>query len=83
MSFYGLKEDAKSAIHDVELSNDIGHSKGGASSSILKGHDSPGGAAMHAKLSGETQMVGRLRQGIKTPKTRTDTLTRKYAASGS
>jgi hypothetical protein len=83
MSFYGLMEDAHAAIHKVELSNDIGHSKGGASSPIHAGSDTPGGAAMHAKPSGETQHVGRLRAGIKSPKTATDTLRRKYAASGS
>lgn len=81
MSFYGLISDAKAVIHEVEVSLNIGHSTGGATSPIHKGADTPGGAAMHAKNHNETQRVGRLRAGINKPKTRTDSLTRKYGAS--
>lgn len=81
MSFYGLISDAKAVIHEVEVSLNIGHSHGMATSPLHKGTEHPGGAAMHAKPAKETQHVGRLRAGIKTPKTRTDSLTRKYPES--
>jgi hypothetical protein len=80
MSFHGTKGEARGIIGEIELSNTHGS---GGTSPILHGASSPGGAANHAKPSGETQIVGRLRAGIKTPRTRTDSLTRKYAASGS
>lgn len=79
MSFFGSLSEARANIHDVERSTNIGHSVGKASSGMLRGHSTPGSENLPA---GETQQVGRLRKGIKTPKTRTDTLTRKYAASG-
>lgn len=78
MSYHGNLSDAREAIHSVESSHDIGHSKGKPSSKAGKGHTSPGPSNTPA---GETQHVGRLRQGVKTPKTRTGTLTRKYGAS--
>lgn len=78
MSFYGTLEDAKAAIHSVESSEDVGHAKGKGSSKLLHGESHPG---VHNKPAGEEQRVGRLRSGIKSPKTRTGKLTRKYAAS--
>lgn len=80
MSFCGSKADAKACIADVELSENTRTSSG--TSPVRDGASSPGGAANSAKPAGETQIVGRLRAGIKTPKTRTDSLTRKYASSG-
>lgn len=80
MSFLGSKGEARSIISEIELSPTTGAS---GTSPILRGASSPGGAANSAKPAGETQQVGRLRAGIKTPRTRTDSLTRKYAASGS
>lgn len=82
MSFLGSISDARAIIHEVEVSNDVGHSKGGATSPILNGASGPGGAASGTTPAGEVQHVGRLRKGFKTPRTRTDKLTRKYAASG-
>lgn len=81
MSFLGSLSEARGNIHEVEVSNDVGHSKGGASSPILNGASGPGGAASGTTPAGETQIVGRLRKGIKTPRTRTDSLTRLYAAT--
>lgn len=78
MSFHGTMSDAKGNIASVELSENTRTSSG--TSPILKGASSPGGAASKAKPAGETLQVGRLRAGIKTPKTATDTLRRKYAA---
>ena len=80
MSFLGSKSEARAIIGEIELSPTTGAS---GTSPILSGSSSPGGAANKSKLAGETQIVGRLRAGIKTPRTRTDSLTRKYAASGS
>lgn len=68
----------KATIAAIEESENT-HSSSG--SKILAGHDTPGGAANVAKPHAETLMPGRLRAGIKTPRTRTDKLTRKYAAS--
>jgi len=79
MSFLGSKSEARSIISEIELSHTHGADN---TSPILKGASSPGGAANSAKPAGETQRVGRLRAGINTPRTRTDSLTRKYAASG-
>lgn len=80
MSFHGSKGDARAIISDIEVSDTHG---AGNTSPILRGASSPGGAASSRASvpAGETQQVGRLRKGIKTPKTRTDSLTRKYAAS--
>lgn len=78
MSYLGSKADVKACIAEIELSENT-HSNTG--SAILNGYSTPGGAAMKAKPSGETLMPGRLRAGIKKPRTRTDSLTRKYAAS--
>jgi hypothetical protein len=75
MSFARSMEEAKSCIASVELSANQ------ASSPIRDGASGPGGAASKAMPAGETLMPGRLRKGIKTPRTRTDTLTRKYGAS--
>lgn len=80
MSFLGSKSEARAIIGEIELSDTHG---AGNTSPILSGASTPGGAANKAKPSGETQQVGRLRAGIKTPRTRTDSLTRRYAASGS
>lgn len=83
MSFYGSHAEAKACIAEVEVSENT-HSSSG--SKILAGHNHPHageGNAYHDKPSGETLMPGRLRAGIKTPLTRTDTLTRKYASTGS
>lgn len=79
MSYSGSKSDARAAISDIELSATTGS---GNSSPIRDGASGPGGAASKTKPAGEVQQVGRLRAGIKTPRTRTDSLTRKYAASG-
>jgi len=78
MSYFGSHSDAKACIAGVELSENTRSNTGSA---ILAGYNTPGGAANVAKPSGETLMPGRLRAGIKKPKTRTDSLTRKYAAS--
>lgn len=79
MSFPGSLSDAKGNIASVELSENTRTSSG--TSPIYKGVDTPGGMANSAKPAHETQQVGRLRAGINKPKTRTDKLTRKYAAS--
>ncbi len=78
MSFLGSKSDARAIISEIELSENS-HSNTG--SAILNGYSTPGGAAMSAKPSNEVLQPGRLRAGIKKPRTRTDSLTRKYAAS--
>jgi hypothetical protein len=79
MSYLGSCADAVATIHAIEESENTHSSQG---SKILAGHDTPGGAAMGHKPSTETLMPGRLRAGIKKPMTRTDTLQRKYAATG-
>lgn len=79
MSYCGSKSDAVAAIASVELSEGTRSSSG--TSPIRDGASGPGGAASKAKPAGEVQVVGRLRAGIKTPRTRTDSLTRKLAAS--
>lgn len=79
MSFLGSKSEARAIIADIELSPTTG---AGGTSRIRDGVSTPGGAAAMAKPAHETQEVGRLRAGIKSPRTRTDSLTRKYAASG-
>ena len=79
MSFFGSFSEAKSIVHEIEVSNDVGHSKGKESSKIYSGHESPG---VENRLASETLQPGRLRAGIKTPKTRVDKLTRKYASTG-
>jgi hypothetical protein len=78
MSFLGSKGDARAIISEIEVSDTHG---AGNTSPILNGASGPGGAASKAKPAGETQVVGRLRAGINKPKTRTDTLTRLYAAT--
>lgn len=78
MSFSRSKEEAHAIIHSIEESPTTGH---GMTSQILRGHDTPGGAANVAKPAHETQQVGRLRAGIRTPKTRTDKLTRRYGSA--
>lgn len=78
MSYFGSRADVKATISEIELSENT-HSNTG--SAIRDGYSGPGGAASQAKPAGETLMPGRLRAGIKKPKTRTDSLTRKYAAS--
>lgn len=78
MSYFGSCADVKATISAIELSENT-HSNTG--SPILAGRSTPGGAADAAKPHSETLMPGRLRAGIKKPKTRTDSLTRKYAAS--
>jgi hypothetical protein len=80
MSYFGSKSQAYSDIASVELSE---NSRSNSGSAILAGHSGPGGAAAKTKAAGEVQVVGRLRAGINKPRTRTDSLTRKYAASGS
>lgn len=80
MSYLGSCADAVSTIHTIEESENTHSSMG---SKILSGSSTPGGAANSAKPAKETLMVGRLRAGIKTPITRTDSLTRKYASTGS
>ena len=78
MSFYGSHAEAVSIIHQIEESENT-HSSSG--SKILAGYDHPGGATSGTKPASETLMPGRLRAGIRTPKTRTDKLTRRYASS--
>ena len=77
MSYHGSCADAKAAIASVELSENTRSNSG---SKILAGSSTPGGAASN-KAAHETLQPGRLRAGIKTPRTRTDSLTRKYGAS--
>lgn len=79
MSFLGTKAQARADIASVQV--DTGSIGSGATSPILNGASSPGGAANGHVPSNETQQVGRLRKGIKTPKTRTGELTRLYAAT--
>lgn len=73
MSFYGTHSDAKAIVHEVEVSENT-HSNTG--SPILNGRTSPGGAADHAKPSGETMSQHRTKL-----RTRTDTLQRSYAST--
>jgi hypothetical protein len=80
MSFFGSHAEAKAVIAEIELSENTRSNTGSA---ILHGHSTPGGAANSAKPHAENLMPGRLRAGIKTPKTRTDTLTRHYGSTGS
>jgi hypothetical protein len=80
MSFSGTKAEARAIFTDIEHDSSLGSA---GTSPILHGASGPGGAASKAKPAGEVQQVGRLRAGINKPRTRTDTLTRKYAASGS
>jgi hypothetical protein len=80
MSYFGTLAENKATVAMIEESENT-HSNVG--SKILAGSDTPGGAASGTKPGAETQVVGRLRAGIKTPKTRTDSLTRKYASTGS
>lgn len=80
MSYLGSMSDAKAAIASVELSENTRTSSG--SSPVRDGSNGPGGAAV--QLAGGTAKewtVGRLRAGIKTPKTKHSGLVRKYAAS--
>lgn len=70
MSFAQSYAEAKSCINKVEVTPSI------STSPVREGSDSPGGAANGNKAN-TTHTVGRLRAGIKTPKTRTDKLTRK------
>lgn len=79
MSFAQPFSEARSIIRNIEQDESQGS---GNTSPILSGASTPGGAAEKAKPSGEVLQPGRLRAGIKTPRTRTDSLTRKYAASG-
>lgn len=78
MSFFGTHSEAVAHIQMVEESENTHSSMG---SKILKGYSHPGGATNGHVPATETLMPGRLRKGIKTPRTRTDSLTRKYAAS--
>lgn len=73
MSFYGSMSEAKSIIASVEESENT-HSSSG--SKILKGHSTPGGAANGHPPASETMSQKRTNL-----RTRTSTLTRKYAAS--
>jgi hypothetical protein len=79
MSFLGSHAEAKSVIAGIELSENTRSNTGSA---ILAGYNHPGGAAQSAKPSGETLMPGRLRAGIKKPRTSTDTLRRKLLGAG-
>lgn len=79
MSYFGnLLSAVKSEIASVEESENTHSARGSA---ILAGHDHPGGATNGIKPASETLDPGRLRAGIKKPRTSTDTLRRKYAAS--
>lgn len=80
MSFLGSKAEARAIIGEIEESPTVGH---GGTSPILRGASEPGGIANKAKPAHEVQQVGRLRAGINKPRTATDSLRRKYAASGS
>lgn len=79
MSFYGSHAEAKAIISEIECSENT-HSSSG--SKILEGYSHPGGATTGVKPASEVLMVGRLRAGINTPRTRTDKLERKYASTG-
>jgi len=75
MSYYGTCADVKATIAAIEESENT-HSNTG--SPILHGSSMPGGAANGKAPSGATMMPKRTKMH-----TRTDTLTRKYAATGS
>jgi hypothetical protein len=77
MSYPGLYDSVMKDIVNIEVSATHGHAN---TSPIRDGASTPGGAANLAKPAHETQMVGRLRAGIRTPRTRTDKLTRRYGA---
>jgi hypothetical protein len=80
MSYLGSCADVKREIAEIECSENT-HSSSG--SKIYAGHSHPGGATnMDDKAANEVLMTGRLRAGIKTPRTRTDKLERKYASTG-
>jgi hypothetical protein len=72
MSYLGTCSDAVATIHSIEESENT-HSSSG--STILHGHDSPGGAASSGASTpaGQNLMPGRLRAGIKTPRVRKGT----------
>lgn len=79
MSYFGNKlADVHAELANLEESENTRSARGSA---ILAGHDHPGGATTGTKPAVETLQPGRLRAGIKKPRTRTDTLTRKLAAS--
>lgn len=77
MGFYGSFNDAKNA-HGVEEGGPTGRNT--PTSPVRDGTSSPGGAA-NGTAANAVQMVGRLRHGINTPRTRTNELTRKYPQS--
>ena len=79
MSFCLSKEAAHACIESVELSENTRSSSG---SKIYAGYSHPGGATEGTKPAKEVLQPGRLRAGINKPLTRTDTLQRKYAATG-
>ncbi len=79
MSYLGSKSQARAEIADVQV--DTGSIGASPTSPTLHGAGSPGGAANGTTPAGEVQMVGRLRKGINKPRTRTDSLTRLYAAT--
>lgn len=76
MGYFGNMSDAKANIREVEVTDSSGLRS--ATSPVEAGSEHNGVENVPAK---ETLHVGRLRAGIKTPRTRTDKLTRKYAAS--
>lgn len=73
MSFMGSFSDAKGIIANIELSENTRSNSG---SKILMGHSSPGGAAEGHPPAHETMSLKRTKA-----RTRTESLTRRYAAS--
>ncbi len=73
MSFFGSHDEARSIVHKIEESTNVGHGKGAASSRIRDGHSEPGVSVknpMHELVPKRTSV-----------RPRTSKLTRKYAAS--
>ena len=80
MSYLGSVADVHSAIDAIEESE---NTRSNVGSAILHGYSSEQGGPKGEVPAKETLMVGRLRKGIKKPRTRTDTLTRHYGSTGS
>jgi hypothetical protein len=80
MSYMGTKHDVQACIAEIEESENTHSNRGSA---ILHGYSTEQGGPKNEVPAKETLHVGRLRKGIKTPRTRTDTLTRHYGSTGS
>jgi hypothetical protein len=71
------------AIAEMAAIEESDNTHSNVGSAILHGYSSEQGGPKGEVPAGETLMPGRLRKGIKTPRTRTDTLTRHYGSTGS